>query len=174
MADLTELRAVSAARARLNAEELALIDRARRAGATWAEIAAALGLSSRQAAEQRRLRLARAATRPVLPEAYGERIADLRQAAADLHRRIGADRRWDRRFRRAVLVRDTLAAAVEAPGGALFALVRAVADDLAEVCGPPPAPGGPAVAGTATALPGPSRAAVDRLRTALDAAARHA
>ena len=170
MVDLSELRAVPAARARLDAEELALIDRARRAGATWAAVADALGLGSRQAAEQRRLRLARAATRPALPEAYGERIAELRAAALDLHRRVGADRRWDRRFTRAALVRETLAAAVEAPGGALFALVRAVGEDLAEVAGPPPGEGGPVF----PALPGPTRAAAERLRAALEAAAPEA
>ena len=167
MDELDELRAIPAARARLDAEELALMDRARRSGATWTQIAEALGLGSRQAAEQRRLRLARAAVRPALPEAYGDRIADLRAATAELHRRIGADRRWDRRFTRAALVRETLAVASDAPGGALFALVRAVADDLAEVAGEAAVPGGAAL----QALPGPTRAAVDRLRTALDAAA---
>lgn len=139
MADLSELRAIPGRRARLDAEELALIDQARRAGATWAEIAAALGLTSRQAAEQRRLRLA-AAVRPVrreLDEAYGEKLAAVREAAVELHRRIGADRRWDRRFVRAVLVRETLEAAPDAPGGALFALVSDVLDDLREVPVPP-------------------------------------
>ena len=156
MADLSGLRAVPAARARLDATELTLIDQARRAGATWADIAAALGLSSRQAAEQRRLRLATAALQAPaeLDERYGERIAALRTAAAELHRRIGADRRWDRRFARAVLVRETLAATPSAPAGSLFELVTAVADDLAEV----------------PALPGPTRAAVHRLRAALEEA----
>ena len=41
---MTELQAIPAARARLDATELALIDRARRDGATWADIASALGL----------------------------------------------------------------------------------------------------------------------------------
>jgi hypothetical protein len=156
MADLSELRAVPAARARLDAAELTLIDRARRDGATWGDIAAALGLSSRQAAEQRRLRLATAALQAPaeLDERYGERIAALRAAAAELHRRIGADRRWDRRFARAVLVRETLAATPAAPAGSLFELVTAVVGDLAE----------------APVLPGPTRAAVDRLQAALEEA----
>ncbi|MEV4349869.1 hypothetical protein AB0J83_35880 [Actinoplanes sp. NPDC049596] len=155
MEGLKELRKIPEARARLDAEELALIDQARRAGATWSDIAAALGLSSRQAAEQRRLRLAAAAARPDGPEEFGDRVAQLRQAAAELHRRVGADRRWDRRFVRAALVRDTLATAVDAPGGALFALVAAAIDDLSEAAG---------------SMPGPTRAAIDRLRRALEAA----
>jgi hypothetical protein len=158
MADLAGLRAIPAARARLEEEELALIDRARRDGATWADIADALGLTSRQAAEQRRLRLATAAAKSVRPEldrAYGESIAAMRAAAAELHRRIGADRRWDRRFVRAALVRETLTASADAPAGSLFSLVMAVVDDLS----------------VHVTLPGPTRAAVDRLRAALEAAA---
>ncbi|NED50779.1 hypothetical protein G3I24_07635, partial [Micromonospora aurantiaca] len=54
---LTRLSEIVAARARLDDRELDLIDRARHDGATWAEIARALGLGSRQAAEQRRQRL---------------------------------------------------------------------------------------------------------------------
>jgi hypothetical protein len=181
MADLSGLRAVPAARASLDATELSLIDQARREGATWSDIAAALGLSTRQAAEQRRLRLATAALRvpPDLDERYGEQIAALRTAAAELHRRIGADRRWDSRFPRAKLVRETLAAAPDAPAGSLFALVAAVVEDLPAVPAPAgsapagSAPAGPASAGPAPAglaLPGPTRAAVDRLRAALGAA----
>ena len=156
MTDLTDLRAIPAARARLDAQELDLIDRARRAGATWGEIAGALGLGSRQAAEQRRLRLV-AAVRPApaAPDEYGEVIAELRKAALDLHRRVGADSRWDRRFNRAVLVRETLAAVPDAAGGALFALVEAVVADLGTVPRP---------------LPAATRAAVDRLTRALAAA----
>lgn len=154
MSDLGELHEIPARRARLDAEELTLIDRARRDGATWTEIAEALGLASRQAAEQRRLRLARAAERESRPHrvqldsAYGQSVHNLRESTLDLHRRIGADRRWDRRFARAVLVRETLSAATDAPAGALFDLVAAVLEDLAEV---PP-------------LPAPLRAAVAGLR----------
>jgi hypothetical protein len=157
MNDLDELRKIPTARQRLDAQELALIDRARRAGATWSEIAGALGLASRQAAEQRRLRLA-TAVQPVradLDEKYGAGLTELRAAAVALHRRIGADRRWDKRFGRAALVRETLAAAPEAVGGSLFSLVNDVVGDLCEVAGP---------------LPGPTRAAVERLRAAWRAA----
>ncbi|MCO8276102.1 hypothetical protein M1L60_36550 [Actinoplanes sp. TRM 88003] len=157
MADLTDLRAVPAARARLDAEELDLIDRARREGATWGEIATALGLGSRQAAEQRRLRLV-AAVRPVpaTPDEYGQVLAELRKSTLELHRRVGADGRWDRRFTRAVLVRETLAAVPDATGGALFALAEAVVADLDAAAGRP--------------LPATTRAAVDRVRAALAAA----
>ena len=155
MADLSGLQAVPAARARLDASELELIDRARRDGATWGEIAAALGLGSRQAAEQRRLRLV-AALQPAASDSYG--LERLQSAALELHRRVGADRRWDRRFTRAVLVRETLAAVPTATGGALFALASAVMADLDEL------------AGAARPLPAPTAAAVDRLRSALAAA----
>jgi hypothetical protein len=158
VADLTELRAIPARRARLDAEELELIDRARRDGSTWTEIAAALGLASRQAAEQRRARLAQAserASRPLrqeLDQGYGPGAPELRKRSVELHRRIGADRRWDGRFIRAALVRETLAAAPDAPAGALYDLVTAVLADLAGPDVPP--------------LPGPLRTAVERLRKA--------
>ncbi|WP_245922943.1 hypothetical protein [Paractinoplanes atraurantiacus] len=155
MEGLEGLSKIPAARARLDAEELELINQARRAGATWSDIAGALGLSSRQAAEQRRLRLAAAAARPAGPEEFGDRVAALRAAAVEVYRRIGADRRWDRRFTRAALVRDTLATAAEAPAGALFSLAEASVDDLS---------------GAAGSMPGPTRAAITRLREALEAA----
>ena len=155
MADLTALRAIPAERARLDAAELVSIDRARRAGATWAEIAEALGLGSRQAAEQRRLRLA-SSVRPVTPDpGYGEEVAALRAAALELFRRIGADRRWDRRFTRAALVRETLAAVPEATVSGLYSLVADVVDDLSRAGAP---------------LPAPTRAAVERLISALETA----
>lgn len=155
---MEELRAIRARREALDVEELALIDRARRSGATWPEIAAALGLASRQAAEQRRHRLASAAERASrsrreeIDRGYGRGAPELRECALELHRRIGADRRWDGRFGRAVLVRDTLAVAVDAPAGALYDLVTAVLADLS----------GPDV----PAFPAPLRAAIDRVRAA--------
>ncbi|AEV82613.1 hypothetical protein ACWT_1594 [Actinoplanes sp. SE50] len=162
MTDLSALRAIRERRARLDAEELALIDQARRAGATWPAVAAALGLASRQAAEQRRHRLAQAAERGARPlradrdAGYGEAPARLRESAAELHRRIGADRRWDARFPRAALVREILSSAPDAPPGALFDLV---AGALADLSGPP-----------VPRLPAPMRAAVDRLAASLAAA----
>jgi hypothetical protein len=132
--ELAELGGIAAARAALDRHERDLIDRARRAGATWAQVAGALGLASRQAAEQRRQRLAAATRRAAAGDdpRYGESIVALRSAVAVLHARIAADAGWDARFVRAPLVRDTLAAAVEAPPGALFALARAAAADLAD------------------------------------------
>ena len=160
---LDDLRDIAAARARLDARELTALDNARRQGATWAEIADALGVGSRQAAEQRRQRLAAAAARRSrsrqqdLDIAYGQRIVALRAAVASLHRRIGADRRWDSRFVRAALVRDTVAAAVEAVPGSLFSLASAAVADLDD--------------DAVTGLPGPLQAAVDELRRALAFAA---
>ncbi|MFI5896056.1 hypothetical protein ACIA5D_38750 [Actinoplanes sp. NPDC051513] len=153
MADLTALREIPAARARLDASELELIDQARREGATWADIASALGLGSRQAAEQRRLRLT-SALRPVRTDSpYGPEVAALREAAVELFRRVGADRRWDTRFRRATLVRQTLSFAADAPVSGLYSLVADVVADLAGV-----------------ALPGPTRTCAERLSTAMEAA----
>jgi hypothetical protein len=155
---LASLATIPAQRARLDEAELELIDRARRNGCTWAEIASALGLASRQAAEQRRLRLATTITRARQQNHDNGRvpeIAALRAAAVDLDRRIGADRRWDQRFPRAELVRSTLAAALPASPGGLFALASDAASDLA--------------AAPAT-LPRPTRSAVDRLLAAVRAA----
>jgi hypothetical protein len=131
---LSELAEVAAARARLDERELELIDRARHAGATWAQVAAALGLGSRQAAEQRRQRLAAArwSRRRKLDSAYPARVAALRGAVGDLLRWIRADRRWDGRFRRAALVRSTAQNALDADPGPLYALAAHLAADLAQ------------------------------------------
>jgi hypothetical protein len=140
---LAHLGAVPAARAALDERELTLIDRARRAGATWTQIAAALGLTTRQAAEQRRQRLAAAASRAARSQdaGYGQSIVQLRGAVDDLHRSIAADGAWDTRFVRAALVRATVGMAVDAPPSSLFALAALAAADLAEadVQRPPPA-----------------------------------
>ena len=135
---LEQLSAVAAARVAFDERELRLIDQARRDGATWAEVAGALGLASRQAAEQRRQRLASAVTRAAGLQRqeqdfrYGDEIAALRTATIALHRRIDADPRWDHRFLRAALVRETVATAAEAGAGALFALVAQAVTDVAE------------------------------------------
>ncbi|WP_305786272.1 hypothetical protein [Symbioplanes lichenis] len=130
--DLDQLAEIGPARARLDERELELIDRARQAGATWAQVAAALGLASRQAAEQRRQRLVGAARarRHDLDRRYAYSIVVLRQAVADLHRAIAADRGWTGRFPRAALARTTVATALDAPPGGLFALASQAADDL--------------------------------------------
>jgi hypothetical protein len=153
LADLTSLQAL---RSDLDRRELDLIDRARHAGATWAEIAAALGLASRQAAEQRRQRLRSAVSsrRHDQDLAYAESIAAVRTAVLDLHRHIEADRGWDARFVRAVLIRRTLAIAADADPGGLFSLAAQALSDV----------GG-------AELPRPLRTAVSALRRAVRAAA---
>jgi hypothetical protein len=129
---LHSLGEIAAERARLDARELDLIDTARRQGATWVQVADVLGLGTRQAAEQRRRRLAAAVAREARARdaRYGAPIENLRRAVADLHRVIQADPRWTERFTRATLVRDTVAAATEAEPGPLFALAAQAADDL--------------------------------------------
>ena len=148
------LAAIAAARADLDDRELETIDTARRSGVTWAEIAAALGLASRQAAEQRRRRLAAGARsrRHQQDARYG--LSEVRTAVLTLAAAIDADRGWDRRFRRAALVRETLATAAEAGSGPLFALAAQAVTDLA----------------TAGRLPPDVRSGVTTLRLALRAA----
>jgi hypothetical protein len=133
--EVARLAEVRGLRAQLDDQELTLIERARYAGATWAQIAAALGLASRQAAQQRHERLV-AAARARQRERdlrYAPRLAALRAAIADLQRWIDADARWDSRFTGAALVRDTATAARDAPPGPLYALAAHVAADLARV-----------------------------------------
>jgi hypothetical protein len=141
--ELVELDELRAARAALDLRELELIDRARRQGATWTEIAASLGMTSRQAAEQRRHRLSTAAHRAAQTQdpRYGPSMVQLRTAIHSLHTRIAADAIWDARFVRAALVRQTVAAAVDAAPGSLFTLAAQAAADLAAaaVTSPPPA-----------------------------------
>ncbi|MEU5964324.1 hypothetical protein ABZ777_24230 [Micromonospora parva] len=140
--ELARLAEVRAARARLDEQELEIIDRARHDGATWAQIATALGLGSRQAAEQRRQRLvaARWSRRQQLDLRLPPQVAALRAAVADLARWIGADQRWDSRFRRAALVRSTVESALDAAPGSLYALTAHLATDLAEAGERLPAP----------------------------------
>jgi hypothetical protein len=60
-------------------------------------------------------------------------MVELRRAAVELHRRIESDRGWDERHRRAALARSSLAAAVDAPPGALYALCHNAVDDLGQL-----------------------------------------
>ncbi|MEV4624060.1 hypothetical protein AB0J74_35780 [Asanoa sp. NPDC049573] len=138
-------------RDRIDATERALIESARGGGASWATIGGALGLGTRQAAEQRFLRLAGEQNRDVAPTRqarqrqrsvdtqHGPAIAHLRRAARGLLRRIEADPGWDDRFARATLARDTLRIAADAPPGGLFSLATSVIDDLAQAPTPLPA-----------------------------------
>ncbi|WP_406062127.1 hypothetical protein [Micromonospora sp. NBC_00860] len=140
--ELARLAEVRATRARLDEQELEIIDRARHDGATWAQIATALGLGSRQAAEQRRQRLvaARWSRRQQLDLRLPPQISALRAAMAELGRWIGADQRWDSRFRRAALVRSTVDAALDAAPGSLYELAVHLATDLTEAGERLPAP----------------------------------
>jgi hypothetical protein len=161
-AALDALPLLRAVRDRIDATERALIESARTGGASWATIAAALGLGTRQAAEQRHLRLTGEQSRDITPTRrtrqrqrsvdtqHGPAIAHLRTAARTLLRRIETDAAWDDRFPRAALARDTLKLAADAPPGALFSLATSVIGDLAQ------AP-----------LPEPTSRAVDDLRAAL-------
>ena len=90
------LRLIPALREELDGIEREVIDAARRSGASWTEIASALGLRSRQAAEQRRLRLGAGAGRDAaearqrrrrqrsVDRVAGERAVALRAAVEDL------------------------------------------------------------------------------------------
>ncbi|MEV4534765.1 hypothetical protein AB0J82_13135 [Asanoa sp. NPDC049518] len=162
---LDALPLLRAVRERLDSTERALIESARAGGASWATVAAALGLASRQAAEQRHLRLTCDQTREVAPiritrqrqrsvdVSHGPAIATLRAATKALLRRVEADDAWPARFTRAALTRDTLAMAADAPPGALFALATSVMDDLPQA--------------TDTELPPPIAKAAEDLRKAL-------
>jgi hypothetical protein len=145
--ELERLGEIGAARAALDERELELIDRARQAGATWAQVAGTLGLASRQAAEQRRQRLVAAARsrRHDQDLRYAHGIVTLRAAVADLHRGIVTDRHWAGRFPRAALVRATLETALDAPPGGLYALASQADADLAVA----PLPGYLRIAATA-------------------------
>ncbi|MFJ8831889.1 hypothetical protein [Micromonospora aurantiaca] len=151
---LDHLSEIAAARVRLDDRELDLIDRARHGGATWAEIARALGLGSRQAAEQRRQRLvaARRTRLSRLDPVGAPDLPVLRAAVTDLNRWIEADRAWDGRFPRAALTRRTCALALDAGAGPLHTLAAHLADDLA---------------GAGRRLPAPALDAARRIAAAL-------
>ncbi|MFJ6196684.1 hypothetical protein [Micromonospora sp. NPDC092111] len=165
---LAALRLLGAVRARLDDAERQLIESAREQRASWGQIAGSLGLASRQAAEQRWLRLSGAATRD--PERvrgdrqrqrsvdapFGVPIGQLRAAVRAVHGQLCADPDWDGRHPRAGLARSTLALAGSADPGALFALASQVIDDLGAI--------------PIDRLPAPLPAALDRLRRAVDAA----
>jgi hypothetical protein len=123
--------------------ELTLIESARASGASWTRVARALGLGSRQAAEQRFLRLSGQSTRDTdaartarrcqrsVDAVYGTEIAELRSAVRRALAQMALDSAWDKRFPRAALCRTSLAMAADAQPGALFALTEHVLVDLA-------------------------------------------
>jgi hypothetical protein len=165
---LTALRQFGLFRAHVDDLERRLIESARDNGASWAHIAGALGLSTRQAAEQRWLRLSGGVTRnPAdirvtrqrqrsVDTIHGPEIGRLRTAVLAFDRRLRADPEWDERFARAELVRSTIAMAATAAPGALFSLTAQAVSDLYT----------PAIPD----LPAPIRAAADKLRAVLLAA----
>jgi len=165
---LTELARLRDRRAELDLAERALIESAREAGASWAQIASALGLASRQAAEQRLLRLSAGDTRDpvqarvsrarqrIVDNPFGPVIADLRWAASAAHHQIATIDGWDAVHPRASLVRIALELAVSAPPGGLYELVRQAVEDSSQL--------------PASQLPPVAREAIRKLALTLEAA----
>jgi hypothetical protein len=140
------LTLVAASRADLDRMEQRLIAMARDGGASWREVAGALGLRSRQAAEQRWLRLRAAAARdPAAVREHrrrqrtdddlaGPEIAVLRGGVVALHERLARLPDQSGTVGNLVdLARRTLSAAAEAPPGAMLDLARLAVRDLAAV-----------------------------------------
>lgn len=139
------LTVIAEHRKHLDDLERRTVDAARRAGLTWSEIAAASHLRSRQAAEQRRLRLgstlrtrdvteSRAAKRELRngDRHAGLRIARLRATVAHTADAISiavAESHTDL----ARLAQQTLHTAAEAPAGVLIDLAELAVDDLRRV-----------------------------------------
>ena len=142
LAELARLRTV---RQDLDRAERELIEEAREQGVGWARIAESLGLATRQAAEQRLLRLSAGTSRDpshgrvlrqeqrIVDEKFGPALAAIRKAASAAARRVTAVDGWDTRHPRAALVRIALELAVSAPPGALYELVQQAIDDSAQI-----------------------------------------
>jgi hypothetical protein len=164
---LPALRLLAGLRSHLDTVERQLIESARDHGDSWAKIADALGLASRQAAEQRLLRLAGPAGRDPSPERrrrtrqrsvdelHGAELAKLRPAVAAAARQLALHPQWTENEPRATLAHTTLSLAATAEPGPLFSLAAQALADLNTV------PSGP---------PAAIRAALDRLRAATAAA----
>jgi hypothetical protein len=149
---LTALATVAGRRDELDRAEWLLVTAARRDGATWAEVAEALGLRSRQAAEQRWLRLrgavertssggpgptgrrdpgrARSSREPETPQRERDDMTGLRRAVALLYDLLVQTPAGPQVAPGVRLARQTLAIAGPAPAGALHHLVRHAIDDL--------------------------------------------
>jgi len=165
---LRALALVNGVRAHLDDLERQLIESARDAKASWAQIASSLGVASRQAAEQRWLRLSGESARDPgqarsnrrrqrnADEIHGNLIAHLRAAVRAVHRQLSVDPTWDGHHPRAPLARKTLALARTAEPGALFALATQAVEDLDAV--------------PAQQLSPPVEVALKRLREAVTAA----
>ncbi|GAA1373902.1 hypothetical protein [Catellatospora chokoriensis] len=131
---LAELRDLRAA---IDDAERDLLAAARRKGVSWGRVAAALGLRSRQAAEQRAARLAEQAAATDHHDCQHcvdtEPVAALRAAARSAAEQMAADPSWDGTRPRAALARTGLTEAADAPAGALYSLVEHAVEDLATV-----------------------------------------
>ncbi|MEO3928043.1 hypothetical protein ABGB07_29865 [Micromonosporaceae bacterium B7E4] len=165
---LAALRLLGGLRAGLDEAERRLVEAAREQRTSWAQIATALGLASRQAAEQRWVRLSGAATRDParvrverkrqqsVDTAFGAEVSRLRAAVVAVHRQLGTEPDRGDWHPWARLAHTTLGLAGSADPGGLYALAVHAVDDLERV--PAEQFGG--------ALPD----ALDRLRRALDQA----
>ncbi|MEQ4306256.1 hypothetical protein ABNF97_33565 [Plantactinospora sp. B6F1] len=165
---LAALRLLGDLRAGLDEAERQLVEAAREQRASWARIAAALGLASRQAAEQRWVRLSGTATREParvrserrrqrsVDESFGAPVTRLRAAVVAVHRQLGAEPDRDGWHPRARLAHTTLGLAAAADPGGLYALAVQAVDDLELV--------------PAGQLDGALSAALTRLRQGLDQA----
>jgi hypothetical protein len=144
---LIALATLGGRREDLDRAEWLLVAAARHDGATWADVAAALGLRSRQAAEQRWLRLqgsvgAGAAVSSASSRRDPNAARALRDPAPSLADvalvRARAALLYDLLVQLPAtpavrLARDTLAVAGAAPVGALHDLARLALDDLRDV-----------------------------------------
>jgi hypothetical protein len=137
---LNALATVGGRREELDRAEWLLVGAARLHGATWADVAAALGLRSRQAAEQRWLRLLGSVGEASGRDPNAARaFRDAPAAPADValvRARVALlyDHLVQMPATPAVrLARETLAAAAVASAGALHDLVRLAIDDLRDV-----------------------------------------
>jgi hypothetical protein len=166
---LAALAVVQGLRADLDRVERRLIGTARESGASWSEVANVLGLRSRQAAEQRWLRLGQAASRDataarkqrerqrIADAAAGAEVVHLRAAVWALFEHLAALPGGGELGPAATLAVATLEAALQANPGALFDLARLAVGDLATL--PEQSLGGPVAdaVNSVRALAGPHR-----------------
>ncbi len=125
---IAALARVSHLRAAVDDFERTAIDAARTGGASWAEIATALGLASRQAAEQRRARLKGGG-----PERQ-HKIDNLRRALENLAKLLETTPTTGSVH----LARQTLTIALDAPPGQQIDLARLIVGDLRQHAGTRP------------------------------------
>lgn len=128
-AAIEALAEVPLLRTALDDFERATIDAARAGGASWAEIAAALGLATRQAAEQRRARLGGAPRQ--------RNIDKLEKALHTLAALLDATPETDRTGT-VTLARRTIDLALDAPPGQRIDLARLAIHDLGPHAGTHP------------------------------------